>query len=84
MLIAILIHDKLWHIAVGIYNKLELIEHIPRVRWCIVSATADTARSSMPCSSMRSSFDRRVWHRRRYNGQQKGTICDARGSYPSI
>jgi hypothetical protein len=30
---------------------------------------------------MRSSFDRRVRHRRGYDGQQKGTICDARGSY---
>jgi hypothetical protein len=33
---------------------------------------------------MRSSFDRRVWHRRVYDGQLKGTICDARGSCPSI
>jgi hypothetical protein len=25
-----------------------------------------------------------IWHRRGYDGQQKGTICDARGSCPSI
>jgi hypothetical protein len=38
----------------GATPMLELIEHIPRVPWCITSAT-DSARSSM-----RSGFDRRV------------------------
>ncbi len=33
---------------------------------------------------MHSSFDRCVWHRHGYDGQQKCTICDTHGSCPSI
>jgi hypothetical protein len=40
--------------------QLELVEHIPRVPWCSASSTLERSARS----SMRSSFDRRVWRRR--------------------
>jgi hypothetical protein len=75
----------------GKSDELELIEHIPRVPSCIASATdgfhlgeirsTEHAQDSLvqACAVVSSSFDRRG-----YDMQQKDTIFDTRGSYPSI
>jgi hypothetical protein len=74
------------------HSQLELIEHIPRVLWCIASATdgrfnlgeIEFTQDSLVQACTVVTIGVSDICVAIYDGHQKGTICDACGSYPSI